>query len=79
MKSFSDRNPVLIAINGLTLIVVLMVGAMSFNRLPLISGTTYRAQFSDASGLVKGESPGSRSARSRASVSTSRSSRWSSP
>ena len=55
MKPFSERNPVLIAINGLTLIVVLMVVAMSFNRLPLISGTTYRAQFTDASGLVKGE------------------------
>lgn len=55
MKPFSERSPVLIAINGLTLIVVLMAVAMNFNRLPLISGTTYRAQFTDASGLVKGE------------------------
>jgi phospholipid/cholesterol/gamma-HCH transport system substrate-binding protein len=55
VKPFSERNPVLIAINGLTLIVVLMAVAMNFNRLPLVSGTTYKAQFSDASGLVKGE------------------------
>jgi len=55
VKPFSGRNPVLIAVNGLTLIVVLMAAAMNFNRLPLVSGTTYRAQFSDASGLVKGE------------------------
>jgi phospholipid/cholesterol/gamma-HCH transport system substrate-binding protein len=55
VKPFSARNPVLVAINGLTLIVVVMVAAMNFNRLPLISGTTYRAQFSDASGLVEGE------------------------
>jgi phospholipid/cholesterol/gamma-HCH transport system substrate-binding protein len=55
VKPFSARNPVLIAINGLTLIVVVMVIALNFNRLPLVSGTTYRAQFTDASGLVKGE------------------------
>jgi len=55
VKPFSARNPVLIAINGLALIVIVMVAALNFNRLPLISGTTYRAQFSDASGLVKGE------------------------
>jgi phospholipid/cholesterol/gamma-HCH transport system substrate-binding protein len=55
VKPFSARNPVLVAINGLTLIVVVMALAMSFNRLPLIGGTTYRAEFTDASGLVKGE------------------------
>lgn len=56
MKPASERNPVVLAVLGLTAMALLMVLAMSFQRLPLVGGgTTYRAEFSDASGLVKGE------------------------
>jgi phospholipid/cholesterol/gamma-HCH transport system substrate-binding protein len=56
MKAASERNPVHLAVLGLTLIAVVLVLAMNFQRLPLVGGgTTYRAEFADAAGLVKGE------------------------
>ncbi len=56
MKPASERNPVVLAVLGLTLIALVLALAMNFQRLPLVGGgTTYRAEFADASGLVKGE------------------------
>ncbi|KRA28021.1 MULTISPECIES: MCE family protein [unclassified Nocardioides] len=56
MKPATERNPVIVAVLGLTAIALLMALAMNFQRLPLVGGgTTYRAEFADASGLVKGE------------------------
>ncbi|MFL6089091.1 MAG: MCE family protein [Aeromicrobium sp.] len=55
-RSFSERNPVPIAIFGLVAIALLLTLAVKWKDLPLVSDdVTYRAEFSDASGLVVGE------------------------
>lgn len=52
MTSFSKRNPVPIAIVGITLMVLGTLAALNVDDLPLIGGgTTYRAEFSEAAGL----------------------------
>ncbi|WP_216210526.1 MCE family protein [Amycolatopsis aidingensis] len=52
MKSFQKRNPIPIALVGITVIVLGMVAALNSDDLPLIgSGTTYTADFSEAAGL----------------------------
>jgi len=52
----SDAALVRIAVIGLVGMLVLILLAVNFQRLPFIgSGTTYRAEFTDASGLVAGE------------------------
>lgn len=52
----TGRNPVRLAVVGITLMLVLLALAMNFQRLPLVGGgATYRAEFADAAGLVKGE------------------------
>ncbi|EIE97392.1 MCE family protein [Saccharomonospora glauca] len=52
MTSFSKRNPVPIAIVGITLMVLGTLAALNADDLPLIGGgTTYRAEFSEAAGL----------------------------
>ncbi len=49
-------NPVHLALLGITLILAMLALAMNFQRLPLVGGgATYRAEFADAAGLVKGE------------------------
>lgn len=54
--SFSQRNPVPIAIIGLTAMSLALLLALNFQRVPFLSGgTTYRAAFTDASGLAAGE------------------------
>lgn len=54
--SFSERNPVVVAVVGLTGLLVAFLLAINVQRLPLVGGgTTYRAEFADASGLVVGE------------------------
>lgn len=56
MQSLTERNLVRIAVTGLTLISVVFLMALNFQRLPLVGGgETYRAAFTDASGLVPGE------------------------
>ncbi|MCW2787101.1 MAG: hypothetical protein JWP74_3618 [Marmoricola sp.] len=52
----TDSQHVRIAVIGMVLIAVVLGLAINFQRLPLIgSGTEYRADFTDASGLVSGE------------------------
>ena len=51
MTSFQKRDPLKIGIAGLLVLVLGFVLAMNFERLPLISGTTYQANFSEAAGL----------------------------
>lgn len=54
--AFTERNPVPIALCGLLLVVGLLVAAANWHRLPFVDDSrTYRAEFSDASGLVAGE------------------------
>ncbi|ACU95451.1 MCE family protein [Saccharomonospora viridis] len=52
MTSFSNRNPIPIAIVGITLLFLGTLAALNSDDLPLIGGgTTYRAEFSEAAGL----------------------------
>lgn len=54
--SRTDRELVRIALIGMTLLAVVLVAAINFQRLPLVgAGDTYQAEFSDAAGLVAGE------------------------
>ncbi|WP_188113348.1 MCE family protein [Nocardioides humilatus] len=54
--AWTERNPVPIALCGLLLVAGLLVAAANWHRLPFIDdSTTYRAEFTDASGLVAGE------------------------
>jgi phospholipid/cholesterol/gamma-HCH transport system substrate-binding protein len=55
MKPFRERNPIVIGAIGLAVIAALLFGAFNAADLPFIGGgTTYRAAFRDASGLVAG-------------------------
>ncbi|MCX6398165.1 MAG: MCE family protein [Propionibacteriales bacterium] len=52
----TDRQLIRIAVNGIVVMVVLFTIAINFQRLPFVGGgNTYRAEFTDASGLVSGE------------------------
>jgi phospholipid/cholesterol/gamma-HCH transport system substrate-binding protein len=55
MKSFDERNPIIIAVVALGLIAVVVVGAFNYGSLPFIhSTTTYSAYFDEAGGLTAG-------------------------
>jgi phospholipid/cholesterol/gamma-HCH transport system substrate-binding protein len=55
MKSFSERNPLLIGVVGLTLVSAVVLGALNYQRLPfLYQAKTYSAYFADAGGLLSG-------------------------
>jgi phospholipid/cholesterol/gamma-HCH transport system substrate-binding protein len=52
----TDAQLVKIAVIGLAVLVIAITLAINFQRLPLVgAGTEYRAEFTDASGLVPGE------------------------
>jgi len=52
MTSFQKRDPLKIGIAGLLVLLIGFIVAMNFERLPLVSGTTYQANFSEAAGLM---------------------------
>lgn len=55
MKPFRERNPVMIGVIGLALIVLMMLGAFRADRLPIIgSGDVYHADFAEIGGLKTG-------------------------
>jgi phospholipid/cholesterol/gamma-HCH transport system substrate-binding protein len=55
MKSFSERNPVVIGAIGVGLVVGLVVVATQYNKLPFLKGgKEYSAYFAEASGLLSG-------------------------
>jgi phospholipid/cholesterol/gamma-HCH transport system substrate-binding protein len=52
MRSFGERNPVIIAVIGIVALVLIGVAAFYANDLPFIGGgTDYSANFTDAAGL----------------------------
>ena len=55
MKSFEERNPVLIGAIGVGITAAIVLAAMNYDKLPLINQTReYTAQFAEAGGLVPG-------------------------
>ena len=55
-KPFRERNPVTIGLVSIVVLAALLVAALKVNDLPLIGGgTTYYADFTDASGLKSGD------------------------
>jgi len=56
VKPFRERNPVIIGAVSILTLLLLIVGAMRAQDLPLIGGgTTYYADFSEAGGLKTGD------------------------
>lgn len=56
MKAFNERNPITIAIVGIVSLVVIGTATFYSEDLPVIGGgSTYAADFSDASGLKSGD------------------------
>ncbi|MCX2933999.1 MCE family protein [Mycobacterium sp. CVI_P3] len=55
MKSFSERNPIVVGAIGLGLIVGIVVVALQYQKLPFVnSPTSYSAYFAEAGGLQSG-------------------------
>jgi phospholipid/cholesterol/gamma-HCH transport system substrate-binding protein len=55
MKSFAERNPVVVGVVGVTLTGVLALVALNYNNLPFVnSQKQYSAYFSEAGGLAPG-------------------------
>ncbi len=53
VKSFSERNPLIIGGVGVTVLAVVMVGALQYKSLPFFNnGQTYSAYFSETGGLA---------------------------
>lgn len=56
MRSFTERNPVTIAVVGLLATVAVILAAFYWKRLPLVNNTTgYHADFHEAAGLNSGD------------------------
>ncbi len=55
MRSFSERNPIVIAVIGLIVLALILSGTFYSQDLPIIGGgTTYSADFSESAGLKPG-------------------------
>ena len=55
MKSFRERNPIIIGTISLAALALVTAGLLSYNTLPFTSpGTTYRAYFEELGGLATG-------------------------
>jgi phospholipid/cholesterol/gamma-HCH transport system substrate-binding protein len=55
MKSFEERNPIIIGAIGVTLVVGVIVAALNYTKLPFINKTReYAAYFAEAGGLLTG-------------------------
>lgn len=55
MKSFSERNQLVIGIIGIAVTAALVIGALQYNKLPFFDrGAHYSAYFAEASGLRGG-------------------------
>lgn len=55
MKSFAERNPLVLGIVGAAVTAAVVVGALQYNKVPFInSDKAYAAYFAEAGGLVAG-------------------------
>ena len=49
MKSFSERNPLIIGLIGITAVIAIALAALNYQKLPFLNqGKTYSAEFADA-------------------------------
>lgn len=55
MKSFSERNQLVIGVVGLALTIGIVLGSLNYERLPFLQGAQYSGYFADAGGLRTGE------------------------
>lgn len=55
MRSFSERNQLVIGAIGLALTFGIVLGALNFDRLPFLQGKEYSAYFAEVGGLKTGE------------------------
>jgi phospholipid/cholesterol/gamma-HCH transport system substrate-binding protein len=56
LKPVRDRNPTVVGVVGVVIILVLLLTAVQVKHLPLIGGgTTYHARFTEVGGLKKGD------------------------
>ena len=57
MKTFSERNPVVIGVIGISVTAAITTAALNYDRLPILNSTAnYSAYFADAGGLGSGSS-----------------------
>jgi phospholipid/cholesterol/gamma-HCH transport system substrate-binding protein len=55
MKSFSERNPMIIGAVGIAAVVAIALAALNYQKLPFLNqGNDYSAYFADAGGLFNG-------------------------
>ena len=54
MKSFAERNQIVIGAVGLALTAGIVVGSLQYDKLPFFKGKDYSAYFADAGGLTTG-------------------------
>lgn len=55
MRSFTERNPLVIGVVGVSVVAAVVIGALQYQKLPLVNrGKTYSAYFADAGGLFTG-------------------------
>ncbi|MGL4307155.1 MAG: MCE family protein [Mycobacteriaceae bacterium] len=56
MKRFEERNPIRIAIFGLTITLIVVLAAINYDKIPLIKNEKhYSAYFADVAGLLPGD------------------------
>ncbi len=55
MKTFNERNPIVVGLVGVGLTLAAVLGALNYGRLPFVnSGRPYSAYFAEAGGLLTG-------------------------
>lgn len=55
MKSFSERNQLVVGIVGLAVTIGVVLGSLNYDRLPFLQGKEYSAFFAEVGGLKTGE------------------------
>lgn len=55
MKTFAERNPIVVGIVGVSLTLGVVVGALNYGKLPFVNtNREYSAYFAEAGGLLTG-------------------------
>jgi phospholipid/cholesterol/gamma-HCH transport system substrate-binding protein len=51
MKSFRERNPLVLGVVGSVALAAVLTGTLNYDNLPFLGGTSYSAEFTEAAGL----------------------------